>query len=205
LELNPVAGDAMGYQVEMEEKRLLGSIGGFDAMHHQESQRVGDLFKRKNIYSGHGEGKEALLLTEAQWKAMGQLEARTEGKRTAKREAEAKKHHEESLITKNGMWYFAGGMKDGQIVADKRGKPFGYDVDSVNMCFYSDQRAVDFYEPLNGTWIFSKKTLPIYAVSVAWPALPALCVRGGRRRGSGLRDQKGRLGAVHVAGRTVPA
>jgi hypothetical protein len=168
----------MEVQTEMEEKRLLGSLGGFEAMHDQETQRMGDLFTRKSIYSGHGAGKEALLLTEAQWKAMDILEARTAEKRTAKREAEAKKKHEESIITKDGMWYFSGGMKDGQIVADKRGKPFGYDVDAVDMCFYSDKRAVDFYEPLNGTWIFSKKTLPIYSVR-GLPSHP-LCFRGGR-------------------------
>jgi hypothetical protein len=154
----------MRFQVEMEEKRLLGSIGGFDAMHHQETQRLGDLFTRKSIFTGNGAGKEALLLTEAQWKAMDLLAARTNDKRTMNREAAAKKAHEQSLITKDGMWYFSGGMKDGQIVADKRGKPFGWDADAVDMCFYSDQRAVDFYEPLNGTWIFSRKTLPIYSV-----------------------------------------
>lgn len=67
-------------------------------------------------------------------------------------------------MQKDGAWYFAGGMRDGKLVANARAQPFGYDVDSVGMCFYGDSRAVDFYEPINGTWIFSKKTLPIYAV-----------------------------------------
>lgn len=53
-----------------------------------------DLFARKSIFQGHGAGKEQLLLTEAQWKALGELDQRTQEKRKAKREADETHKHD---------------------------------------------------------------------------------------------------------------
>jgi len=139
---------------ELEQKLLLSNLHAFEANHR--------INKR---FTGHGVGKDELLLSKDQWKVMKPLmdAARAEKMQAQQRPAQA-------VMNKAGRWYWGRKstqkmLKEGVLYSENDLKLSGTGLSGrKDLCYWNEtKRAQDYYEPIPGNWTFLPKVLPIYA------------------------------------------